>query len=51
MTVSSHGTGTGCKVETLPFVKSGDRGDRQFSRYRSSVQGGNSAFCEVRRSW
>ena len=32
MTVISHGTGTVCKVETLPSVKSGDRGDRHFSR-------------------
>ena len=51
MTVSSHDTGTVCKVETPPFVKSGDRGDRQLSRYRYNVQGGNATFFEVRRSW
>jgi hypothetical protein len=48
---SSHCTGTMCKVEIPPFLKSGDRSDRQLSRYRYNVQGGNSAFFEVWRSW
>ena len=51
VTVSCYSTGTVCKVETPPFVKSGDRRDRQLWQYRYIVQGGKSAFCEVRRWW
>jgi hypothetical protein len=46
VTVTSHTICTVCKVETPPFVKSGDRGDRQFLRYRYSMQSGNSPFVK-----